>query len=254
MINIQALREKIANLAQQANHLLAEKGDQVWSAEDQTKFDNLATEIESAKSQIRAAEKMRELEADSFFNTAPPKKEEGTPISALVAVALYLRHGTNVSAEQAIAIQNAMSTTTTTEGGYTVPTEVASMVIEKLKAYGGMREVATILTTASGHPMNFPTSDGTGEEGEIVAENGEASSGDVTFGTVALPVYMYSSKQIALPKQLIQDSAIDVIAMVVARLATRIARVQNRHFTVGTGSGQPNGLIPAAGVGKTGAT
>jgi HK97 family phage major capsid protein len=67
-------------------------------------------------------------------------------------------------------------------------------------------------------------------------------------------VYKYSSKQIALPLELIQDSAIDVIAMVISRLAMRIARVQNRHFTVGTGSGQPAGLIPSATVGKTGAT
>jgi HK97 family phage major capsid protein len=68
MKNIQALREKIANLAKQANHILAEKGDQTWSVEDQQKFDNLADEIERAKSQIRAEEKMRDLDADKFFN------------------------------------------------------------------------------------------------------------------------------------------------------------------------------------------
>lgn len=254
MVTIQSLREKIANFAQQAQHLLNEKGDQVWGTEDQTKFDNFTNEINAAKAQIKNLETMRELEADKFFNSAPPKKEEGMPISALVAVALYIRNGANVNAEQAIAISNAMSTTTAAEGGYTVPAEVATMVIERLKSFGGMREVATILTTAGGNALNFPTSDGTGEEGEIVAENAAAGTGDVTFNTVALPTFMYSSKQIALPNQLIQDGAIDVIALVIARLAMRIARVQNRHFTVGTGSTQPDGLIPRAGVGKVGQT
>lgn len=251
---IQALREKISTFAAQSQQLLADKGDQKWTPEDQTKFDNLVSEVNAAKQQIKNIETQRELDADKFFNAAPPKKEEGMPISALIAVALYIRNGANVTPEQAVAISNAMSTTTATEGGYTVPAEIAAMVIEKLKAFGGMREVATILPTAGGNALNFPTSDGTGEEGEIVAESGIPSTLDVTFGTVALPVYMYTSKQIALPSQLIQDSAIDVIALVVARLAMRIARVQNRHFTVGTGSTQPDGLIPRSGVGKTGST
>lgn len=255
MVTIQNLREKIATLATAANHLLAEKGDQVWSPEDQTKFDGLQNEILAAKQQIQNLEKMRELEADQFFNAAPAKPNEpGVSITALMAVALYLRNGAKVTPEQAVAIQNAMSTTTPGEGGYTVPSEIAAMVIEKLKAFGGMRECSTILTTAGGNALNFPTSDGTGEVGEILAENAVATGGDVTFGTVALPTYMYSSKQIALPLQLIQDSAIDVIALIVARLAMRIARIQNTHFTVGGGSTLPDGVIPRAGVGKTGAT
>lgn len=254
MTNIQALREKIANLATQANHLLAEKGDQTWTKEEQAKFDGFTNEIEAAKSQIKAFEKMRELEAENFFNAAPAKKEEGVTIDALVAVALYMRHGNNVTAEQAVAIRNAMSTTTTTEGGYTVPSEIAAMVIDKLKAFGGMREVAEIMTTASGNSLNFPTSDGTAEVGEIVGENAAAAAGDITFGTIALPVFKYSSKKIALPVELIQDSAIDVVAFVVNRLAQRIARIQNTHFTVGGGTTVPDGVIPKAGTGKTGTT
>jgi HK97 family phage major capsid protein len=117
-----------------------------------------------------------------------------------------------------------------------------------------MREVAEIMSTASGHALNFPTSDGTGEVGEIVGENVAASAGDVTFGTVPLSTFKYSSKKIALPVELIQDSVIDIIAFVVARLAERIARIQNQHFTVGTGTTQPDGVIPKAGTGKTGTT
>ncbi len=254
MITIQNLREKITVLATAANHLIAEKGDQAWTAEDQTKFDNLQADIVGAKAQIKNLETMRELEADQFFNAAPAKKEEGVTVDALVAVALYMRHGTNVTNEQAILIRNAMSTTTTTEGGYTVPAEIATMVIEKLKAFGGMREVATILTTTSGSALNFPTTDGTAEVGEILAENIVTTTGDVTFGTVALPTYKYSSKQIALPLELIQDSAIDVIALVINRLATRIARIQNTHFTTGAGTTLPDGVVPRSGVGKTGTT
>ena len=258
MKNLQALREKIGHLANSAKKLLADKGDQTWTKEEQATFDGYTNEIESLKSQIKAAEKLRELEADNFFNAAPnggkPTKDDGMTIDALTAVAAYLRFGNNVTAEQAIAIRNAMSTTTPGEGGYTVPAEIATMVIDKLKAYGGMRDVAEIIPTDSGVSLNWPASDGTGEVGEIVGENAAATGADITFGTVALPVFKYSSKKIALPVELIQDSAIDVIAFVVNRLSTRIARIQNTHFTTGGGTTVPDGVIPRASTGKTGTT
>lgn len=255
MTNITALREKIAQLANQANHILAEKGDQVWSKEDQTNFDNIANQIEQAKDQVKAIERMRELEADKFFeNAANIKKPDGKTINGMEAMALYLRHGNNVTAEQAVAIRNAMSTTTTTEGGYTVPSEVASMVIDKLKAYGGMREVANILNTSTGVAMNWPTSDGTADVGAIVGQNTAVNAADITFGTIAMNVFYYTSNKIALPLELIQDSAIDVVGYVVDRLSTRIARIQNTHFTTGGGTTVPDGVIPKAGTGKTGTT
>lgn len=257
MDNLTALREKIADLAKTANHQLAEKGSATWTKDEQTAFDNIADQIEGAQAQIKSIERMRNLDAEKFFENAankPGKGKDGDTIDAVTAVALYLRHGNNVSAEQAVAIRNAMSTTTTTEGGYTVPVEVASMVIDKLKAYGGMREVASILTTATGVAMNWPTSDGTADVGAIVGQNTAVSAADITFGTIGLNPFYYTSNKIALPLELIQDSAVDIIGYVVDRLATRIARIQNTHFTVGAGTTLPDGVIPKSATGKTGTT
>lgn len=257
MSNITALREKIADLAKTANHMLAEKGSQTWTKEEQASFDNIADQIEATQGQIKSIERMRNLDAEKFFENASQeasKKPAGDTIDAMTAVALYLRHGNNVSAEQAIAIRNAMSTTTPAEGGYTVPSEIAAMVVDSLKAFGGMREVAQVITTAGGNALNWPTSDGTSEVGEIVAENAAATGADITFGTVAVNPYKYSSKKIALPVELIQDSAIDVVQFVVNRLATRLGRITNAHYTTGTGSSQPFGVMARAATGKTGTT
>ena len=263
-MQLKDLREKIANLAKQANHIVAEKGSIAWTAEEQKQFDNFIDEIEAAKKQLKSIENLRALEADKFFTEAianvggqhngQGQRQDDGSISVLNAVALYLRNGNNVTPEQAVAIRNAMSTTTSAEGGFTVPAEVASMVIDKLKAFGGMREVASVITTASGVDMSWPTSDPTGDVGEIVGQNAAASAGDITFGTTLLKPFYYSSKNIALPLELIQDSAIDVIGYVIDRLATRIARIQNTHFTVGAGTTLPLGVVPAASVGKTAAT
>lgn len=252
---LQALRERKQTLAKDANHILAEKGDQTWTKEDQVKYDGLMDEMERVSAQISAHQRQLDADADSFFNQGnrPGQRAEDT-IDAVAAVALYLRHGNNVSAEQAVAIRNAMSTTTPAEGGYTVPSEVATMVVDALKAFGGMREAAEVISTDSGAALNWPTSDGTAEEGEIVGENVAASGADVSFGTVAVNPYKYSSKKIALPVELIQDSAIDVVAFVTNRLAQRLGRITNKHFTVGTGSSQPFGIVARATSGKVGTT
>ena len=255
MANIQNLREQQHDLAKQANHILAEKGDRVWSKDDQAKYDGIMDQMELIGGQIKAHQRLLDAEADKHFeNVGKPGAKMADELDVINAVALYLRNGTNVSPEQALQIRNAMSTTTTSEGGYTVPAQVAAMVVDSLKAFGGMRSVATILATDNGQALTFPTSDGTSEVGEIVAENAAATGADITFANVAVNPYKYSSKKIALPWELIQDSAIDVVAFVVNRLATRLGRITNQHYTTGTGSSQPYGVMARAATGKTGTT
>lgn len=254
-MKLKLLREKLTVLATQANHQIEEKGDAIWAPEDQTKFDNLMNEMSQIKAQISSIEKMREMEADNFFDNVVQQNSGGqSKDTASMAMALYLRFGNNVSPEQAMQINNAMSAGTGSEGGYTVPTEVNPMLIESMKAYGGMRNVCTVISTDSGNAWSYPTTDGTAEEGEIVAENVGASKGEVQFGTAPLNVFKYSSKYLALPLELIQDSSIDVVQFVMERLGMRLGRVGNRHQTAGTGVGEPHGIINRATVGKVGAT
>jgi HK97 family phage major capsid protein len=66
--------------------------------------------------------------------------------------------------------------------------------------------------------------------------------------------YKYSSKSIALPFELLQDSMFNIEEYIQTLLRLRLGRIQNRHHTVGTGSGQPRGVVTAAGAGKVGAT
>lgn len=254
-MSIQALREQLSHENRAAKALLAEKGDRVWSTEDQAKFDGHMDNANRLSAQIKAHQRMLDADAEANFEDARKQASKGGKsgdIDALAAVALYMRHGNNVTAEQAIAIRNAMSTTTTTEGGYTVPSEVASMVVDAMKAFGGMREVADILSTEGGNPMNWPTSDGTAEVGEIVTENTGATTGEITFGTVAVNPYKYSSKKLALPWELISDSAVDVVSFVTNRLSQRLGRITNLHFTTGDASAKPAGVVTRASAGKVG--
>jgi len=254
-MSLQALREQRAAKAK-ALHELVNKED--WNAEkDQPSYDNGMAEIDALDERIgrivaaneRLAEDTRTDEA--LDAAARVSRDKGADTSLF---AKWLKGGDKVLSEADWqTVRNTMSTTTGSEGGFTVDSQVASEVLDALKAFGGMRAVATVIQTSGIGAMSFPTSNGTSEEGEIIAENQTATDLDVTFGTIGLPVYKFSSKVVAVPFELLQDSSVDIEAFVRARLATRLGRITNRMFTVGTGVSQPQGVVPAATVGVTAA-
>lgn len=253
MSGIQALRERKTEISRAANEILAANGDKVWSAVDQKKFDDFMDEIERVSAQVTAHQKLLDEQAEALIPKLKDSAKEKT--EARAAVELYMRKMTkDISAEEWQFIRNTMSTTTGSQGGYTVPSQVSSNLVDAMKDYGGMRRIASRLVTGTGVEFPFPTSDGTTEVGEIVAQNATAASQDPTFGTVPMSVYKFSSKVIAVPIELLQDSSVDIIAFVEKRIRDRIGRIQNQMFSIGTGTGQPFGVSVAASVGKTGAT
>lgn len=256
-MTIKAMRERRNAQAAAARNLMETTKDKPWTAEHQAQYDSLTNEIVDLDARIEREQKILDLTAETRFQDQQLESSlrGRSATDAKVIVDTWLRAGNSgLSAEQVQHIRNTMSTTTGSEGGFTVPTEVATKVIEALKAFGGMRSVATSLVTATGAPLGYPTTDGTAEEGEIVAENAQASNLDMSFGTAPLNTFKYSSKIITVPIELIEDSVVDIEALVNNRIRDRIARVSNKHFTTGTGTGQPMGVVTAAGVGKAGAT
>ncbi len=258
-MSIQALREQIAALAKEVRALVEGKKDQQWTAQDQAKYDESMTAIEAKKGELKRAEAVLDLVKDETLNNqiieTAGKNLRDTKSIGNELYNKWLRGGdAAITSEEWAHIRATMSTTTPSEGGYAVPASVAEKLIDSLKAFGGMREVATILKTTSGNDLSFPTTDGTAEVGELIAQNTTATGADPTFGTVALPTYKFSSKIVAVPYELLQDAVVDVEALVRQRCATRVFRATNAYFTTGTGSSQPKGVITAASVGKTGTT
>lgn len=152
-----------------------------------------------------------------------------------------------------MTILNAMSTTTGSQGGYTVPGLVAAEVADALKAHSAMRQVSTIIVTLTGAAMSWPNSDGTNEVGELLVQNAPASTADTDFGATWINVFRFGSKIIKVSIELMQDSAADPLGFLIKRIGARLGRITNRKFTIGTGIDEPLGIVNAAEVGKTGA-
>ncbi len=259
MQSIQDLRERRTALAQSLHDLLDKNPGDKWNGELQAKYDQAMGEIEAIDGEAKRIQAVLDRIADNAVadgvrNVVERKAhDEGKP--HLSAFWKLMRNGErSMSQDDWGVLRNTMSVGTSAQGGYTVPTEVATSVADALKAYGGMRSVSEVFRTAAGNDINFPTSDGTSETGELIGENTTATGADPSFGVATLKTYKFSSKIVAVPFELLQDTSIDMEAFIRGRLVTRLGRITNTKFTVGSGTGEPNGVVTAAGSGKVGTT
>lgn len=257
MKELQNLRERRSAIAQNMKTLLDDNKDKKWENSHQEQYDAMLAEVDAIDRDIKNVQAYLDKIADEHVDSAQQEGFNGknNDPKARDLYAKFLRGGDKaMTAEDWAHIRNTMSTTTGSEGGFTVQTEIAETLIESLKAFGGMREVAEVITTEQGNPMNFPTTNGASEKGEIVAENASATAADPTFGTVGLNVFKFSSKVVAVPFELLQDSVIDIESFVNRRLTERLGRITNEMFTTGTGTGQPRGVVVGSAAGKIGAS
>jgi HK97 family phage major capsid protein len=147
----------------------------------------------------------------------------------------------------------AAQTVTTTGGGYAIPQGFAGRVEEIMKYFGPMVDggVTGELRTTSGNNIPYPTLDGTGTKGRLLAINTAVTETALTFGKVDLDAYKFSSDLITVPYELLEDEDVNLEALLDNQLAERLGRIMNESFTTGTGSSQPNGVVTASALGKT---
>lgn len=131
-------------------------------------------------------------------------------------------------------------------GGYLVPEAFSNKLFEHCKYSGAVRQVAGQLSTTTGADLIYPNLDDTSNVGAILAENAAISEQDLSFGARTFKAWMYTSKLVQVSWQLMQDSAFDIEGLLARKLGERLGRIQNTHFTTGTGGTQPEGFTTNA--------
>lgn len=265
MNKINDLREERAKLIEEARKLLWAESP---TEEDLGKADELMAAAEKLKDRIdkleaveAEAERLRQIvdrRADIAGISSDQAYDEVTDENRVFS--RYLRFGVSglSDSERAVMarrhVQAAMGVGTDSAGGYLVPDIFYDRLITAMMEYGGMRRVSRVITTASGADMLIPTINDLSNTGAILNEGSQVGTADPTVGQVALPTYMYTSKMVLVSLQLLQDSAFDVDTWLPQALGIRIARATNAHYTTGTGTGQPRGVVTAASSGATAAS
>ncbi|CAB4196224.1 COG4653 Predicted phage phi-C31 gp36 major capsid-like protein [uncultured Caudovirales phage] len=262
------LREMKAKLVIDARLLSDDvPAGELMTPENNTKFDEMMARVDSYSAEITRVELLDDHE--SHLNQRIERKagREGLSNDEAAnkiavdgqAFTAYLKGGMAALSEEHRAIatprfMNAQSTGSGSAGGYTVPDSFYGQVISAELAFGGMINVAQIIDTDSGSPLQIPTDNDTSNEGAILGENVQTGAQDVSFGSVTLNAQTYSSKLVLVSNQLLQDSGFDMNSFLSGKLGERLARIVNRHCTVGTGASQPTGVVAASTLGITSAS
>lgn len=270
--------EHVKTLAEaKAMNDMVEKENRGFNTEERSKWDAIMTAMDSLKDRIVQREKI--LEEDRVLSLTngikigafevgkkdneDKQEEDKSKVDEKRAFDSYLRQGFNgMSAEERSFAAAKISeipkelralTLTTTGGGYLVPQDFLRRLEDaKLPFIGLLEAGAEVINTDNGQTLPMPTANDTSNSGAIIGINtGIDSNVDPVFGTVNLGAFMYTSKIVLVPIQLMQDSAIDIEGYLSQKLGERIGRILNTHFTSGAGTTQPRGVMLDATLGVT---
>lgn len=152
----------------------------------------------------------------------------------------YLRRDDN-GGPQSDAFRAALQTGSDPDGGYLVPTEVSQRVIKKVFETSPIRQLATIETIG-------------GKELEIVRDTDEVTAGWVgeqqarpetataKLGLSKIPAHeLYAAPRAT--QNLLEDAGINMEAWLAGKIGDKFSRVQNTAHVLGTGVGQPRGIL-----------
>ena len=275
------LHDKRGRLVTQAREALDEiksNTDEARSAELEARHDAIMDDFDKTEKLIERETKLAAMEARSQKareEARPDQSGEGRGQDEAVkpeyrdAFIELVRSGFNVqeiSSEARSVIKSGIvekmdtraQSTTNAAGGFTVPTDLARVVDKTMKMWGPMydEDICTVLTTASGNPLDFPRTDDTGrataqhtEAGALTDDAGE----DAVFSKMTLGAFAYNTEWLQVSLELLQDSAIDVETFIGELLGERLARRVNTELTTGDGTGDPLGIVAASALGKTAA-
>jgi HK97 family phage major capsid protein len=262
---------------------LPEKEGRDWTAEERTNWDAANTDInlveadiERLQQSVKRARFAADLDKTDYSGqigvrdagtVETPEQSAETraqlhDVEYNKAFSTYMRGGLErLSVEQRqLMLSNhvdnaetrAQQTTSGSVGGYLIPPGYRQVIVETMKAYGGLLNHANVITTSTGNPLQWPTNDETGNVGAILAEGVTVTESAMTFGTRTLGAYMYTSRQVFASMQILQDSVFNLEQFVPKALGVRLGRIVASHLVSGSGSGQPLGIATAPTVGSTG--
>jgi HK97 family phage major capsid protein len=140
----------------------------------------------------------------------------------------------------------ALTVGTDSAGGFLVPDEVSSQIIQAAQEAQIIAPRARTVTTMAG-TLTLPVA--SHGAAAWVTEGSSESEADESFAAITLTPYKVKTA-LAATDELLQDAA-QLESYIVTEFARRIAEKEEAAFVNGSGSNQPTGILAGSGLGKT---
>ena len=147
-------------------------------------------------------------------------------------------------------IANVLSEGVDADGGYLVPEEYDTRLIDGLKEENIFRRLATTITTNGERKINIAAT----KPAAAWIDEGEALTfGDATFAQINLDAHKLHVA-VKVTEELLYDNAFKLEQYILAQFAKALGNAEEEAFLNGSGHGQPLGLLAADGGAEIGVT
>ena len=136
------------------------------------------------------------------------------------------------------------------DGGYLVPEEYDSRLIDVLTEENIMRSLGHTITTSGEHKINIAA---TKPAAAWIEEGGALQFSDATFSQILLDAHKLHVA-IKVTEELLYDNAFGLENYIIDQFGKALANAEEDAFLNGDGSGKPTGLFAATGGGTVAGT
>ena len=248
-MNIQELITKRAQAWEAAKNFLdshrTEKG--VLSAEDGETYDRMEKDITDLTKEIERLNRQKAIEDELAKPTARPlagqpmKPEDNEPEKKGRYSHQYAKDMLTAMRSNFRQVSNVLQEGTDADGGYLVPEEWDSRLIDVLDEENVMRGLATVITTSGEHKINIA---GTKPAAAWIEEGGALTFGDAKFDQKMLDAHKLHVA-IKVTEELLYDNAFNLESYITTQFGKAIANAEEDAFLNGDGSGKPYGIFDA---------
>ncbi|MBR2518238.1 MAG: phage major capsid protein [Selenomonadaceae bacterium] len=249
-MDVQKLIEKRANLWDSAKQFLDEHtdADGKISAEDAASYDKMEADIVALGKQIDRFEKQAARDAElSKPTTAPIRDAIGGNFDKELRGEMKSGRATDEYKAAMIKavrtnfrqISNLLEEGTLTQGGYLVPDEWDSRLIDVLDEENVMRRLGTRITTSGEHKINIVASK---PAAAWLSEGQAITFSNATFGQISLEAYKLGVG-VQVTNELLYDNAFNLENYIIEQFGKALANAEEDAFINGDGNGKPTGFL-----------
>ena len=224
------------------------------SAEDTETYARMETEIQELTDAINRQSKMERLDKELSRPVNKPIREQpglGTAekktgrASAEYKDAMLTAFRTNFR-----QISNVLQEGIDSNGGYLVPDEYDSRLIDTLNEENIMRRLGTTIRTSGEHKINIA---GTKPAAAWIDEGEALTFSDATFSQLSLDAHKLHVA-VKVTEELLYDSAFDLESYILTQFGRALANAEEDAFLNGDGTNKPLGLFAETGGGTVSKT
>ena len=257
-MTINELREARNKAWQGAKAFVESKRDKdgLLSAEDAAAYADMEKKIKDYSAEIERMEQMEamENELNKPVNTpivARPMTADGKEKPKTGRASDEYREGMLKALRSNFKqVSNILQEGVDADGGYLVPEEYDSRLIDVLTEENIMRSLGHTITTSGEHKINIAATKPTAA---WIEEGAALTFGDATFSQILLDAHKLHVA-IKVTEELLYDNAFGLENYIITEFGKALANAEEDAFLNGDGSGKPTGLFAATGGGTVAGT